>query len=83
MVVSDVILYLFYMGGVMKSALFLTSTAILSRVFLVIFGIENWLFGYMLSYLYFCVILIVLIGKNRFPFEDDFLEINLDKVFKK
>jgi len=81
--VGDFILWLMYLGKIMSSTLYLTVTAIINRFFLVIFGADYWVYGYMVVYMFYCVNLIMVIGNKRFPFEDEFLEMNLTTIFKR
>mmetsp|Transcript_3192 Transcript_3192/g.2150 ORF Transcript_3192/g.2150 Transcript_3192/m.2150 type:complete len:113 (-) Transcript_3192:4446-4784(-) len=71
-IAGDFILWLMYLGRIMSSTLYLTITAIINRFFLIIFGSEYWLYGYMVVYLFYCVNLIMVIGNKRFPFENEF-----------
>lgn len=68
--VGDVILYCIYLCRIMESALYLTITAVINRFFLIIFGSESWIYGEMIVYLYYCFVLVIVIGRKRFPFED-------------
>jgi hypothetical protein len=64
----------------MEYPLYLTITAIVSRFFLIIMGAEWWIYGYMIIFIYYGTILAVVIGKKRFPFENAFKEVNLEKI---
>jgi hypothetical protein len=48
-----------------------------------VFGGTYWLYGYMLLYIYYGMILTLSIGKKRFPFEEAYHDINLDNISKR
>ena len=81
--VNDVALYFFFLGKIVRSALYLIVTAIISRFFLIIFGMDNWIYGYMIIYLFYALNLVVVIGRKRYPFEEDYENINLNSIIKK
>ena len=55
-------------------------TLILNRFFLIIFGGDYWIYGYMILYIYYGTLLTKVIGNKRFPFEDAYNDINLDNI---
>lgn len=69
-VILDFILYLYFKSGISKSPTVLSLTAVLNRLFLFIFGGNYWIYGYMILYIYYGVVLTFIIGNKRFPFED-------------
>ena len=78
--VTDLILYLFYKSNSIKSASFLSVTLLVNRVLLFVFGGTYWIYGYMILYIYYGVILTLVIGKQRFPLEENFDELNLENT---
>lgn len=68
----------------MQTATVLCFTAILNRFFLFIFGGEYWIYGYMVIYIFYGVVLTLAIGTKRFPFKDTLMEVqSKDKKTKK
>jgi hypothetical protein len=81
--ISDFILYLIFLCKIISYPLYLTVTAIFNRFFLIILGGTWWIYGYMIIFIYYGFILAVVIGNKRFPFEDAFKEIDLDRIYKR
>ncbi len=79
-VMMDFVLYMLYKSHITDSSSMLAVTAILNRALLFIFGGDYWIYGYFALYIYYGSFLSKEIGKKRFPFENAFLEINLDNV---
>lgn len=77
---TDVILLCIYKSRVIKSATMLSFTMVLTRFFLIIFGGQYWIYGYMILYIFYGSILTKVIGDKRFPFEDAYDEINLHNI---
>jgi len=82
-ILTDVILYFYYISGIAESATELSFTAIINRLFLFVFGGNYWIYGYMVLYLYYGIVFTFVIGSKRFPFEENMLELNLDNIGKK
>jgi hypothetical protein len=45
---------------------------------LFVFGGDNWIYGFMVLYLFYAVILSMVIANKRFPDEDSFDDMNID-----
>lgn len=78
--ITDVFIYLIWNSGITKSPTVLCMSAMLNRLLLYCFGGNYWLYGYMVLYLIYGVILSWVITKKRFPFEDVYNEMNIDKM---
>ena len=66
-VITDFILYLIYNSKIIISSTMLSVTVIFNRLFLFVFGGEYWIYGYMILYIYYGILLVNEIGKRRFP----------------
>lgn len=67
---SDVLLFLVHNAEIVKTATPLCVLLFLNRFLLIIFGIDNWIYGYLAIYLAYGVMLGLIIGKQRIPLED-------------
>jgi hypothetical protein len=54
----------------MKTATPLAITLFLNRFFLIVFGAENWIYGYIIIFMCYGILLSTIIAQKRFPFED-------------
>lgn len=52
----------------------------LNRFFLIIFGSENWIYGYIVIYVVYGVLLSTIIAQKRFPLEDSIKNYDLDQI---
>lgn len=77
---TDVFVYLIYNSGITQSYTVLCFACMLNRLMLYVFGGNYWIYGYMVLYLIYGVILSYIITKKRFPFEDAFNDLNIDKI---
>jgi hypothetical protein len=77
---TDVFVYLVWNSGVTQSYTVLCLSCMLNRLMLFVFGGNYWIYGYMVLYLIYGVILSWVITKKRFPFEDAYNDMNIDKV---
>jgi hypothetical protein len=77
---TDVILYLIYNSKIVQTATPLALTLFLNRLLLFVFGGDWWIYGYMVLYLFYAVILCFVIAEKRFPFESAFSNLNLDNL---
>jgi hypothetical protein len=77
---TDVFVYLIWNSGITTSHTVICFALMFNRVFLYIFGGNWWIYGYMVLYLIYGVILSYVITAKRFPFEDAFNDMNIDKV---
>lgn len=75
--VTDLILYLFYKSKSIRSASLLSVTLLINRVLLFVFGGKYWLYGYLILYVFYGFILTKVIGEKRFPFESGFKNIKV------
>lgn len=66
-VITDFILYLIYNSKIIVSSTMLSVTVIFNRLFLFVFGGEYWIYGYMILYIYYGILLVNEISKRRFP----------------
>lgn len=78
--ITDIFTYLFYNSKILKTSTPLTLIFFLNRILMYTFGGEYWLYGWMLLYLIYGVILSISIAEKRFPFENAFAELNLDQI---
>jgi len=58
----------------MKTATPLAVTLFLNRFFLIIFGADNWIYGYIIIFVCYGILLSTIIAQKRFPFEDSMLK---------
>lgn len=65
---TDIILYFIYNSKIVRSATPLAVTLFLNRLFIIVFGNENWIYGFILLYIFYGCILSVIIAKKTFPF---------------
>ena len=54
----------------MKTATPLAITLFLNRFFLIVFGAENWIYGYIIIFVCYGILLTTIIARKRFPFAD-------------
>jgi hypothetical protein len=78
--ITDVFLYLFYNSNIVETATPLTIILLLNRLFLFVFGGDYWIYGLMVLYCIYSVILSIVICQKRFPFEDTIGDLNLDSI---
>lgn len=55
----------------MKTATPLAVTLFLNRFFLIVFGAEHWIYGYIIIFVCYGILLSTIIAQKRFPLEDD------------
>lgn len=79
-ILTDIILYLIYNSKIVDTATPLALTLMLNRLLLFVFGGDWWIYGYMVLFMFYAVILSVVIARKRFPFESAFDDLNLDKI---
>jgi hypothetical protein len=64
----------------MKTATPMCFSLILNRLLLIIFGENHWVYGYILIYLFYGVLLSYIIAKKRFPLEDGISDEEFEKA---
>ncbi len=64
----------------MKTATPLATTLFLNRFFLIIFGSEYWIYGYIVIYICYGILLSTIIAQKRFPLEDTIKGFDLDQI---
>lgn len=57
-------------------------TLILNRFLLIIFGGDYWVYGYILIYLFYGMLLSYMIAKKRFPLEDDVSDFDIENILQ-
>ena len=77
---TDVILYLIYHNSIITSSTLLSVTVIFNRFWLFVFGGTYWIYGYMILYIIYGLILTKSIAAKRFPFAEAFHDINLSNI---
>lgn len=68
---TDVIVYLIQNAHIMKTATPLAVSLFLNRFFLIVFGSSNWIYGYIIVFICYGLLLTTIIAQKRFPFQDD------------
>lgn len=77
---TDVLLYFIVNADIVKTSTPLALTLFVNRFFLVIFGPDYWVFGYICIYIFYGILLSVIIAIRRFPLEDEVgRTFNIDK----
>lgn len=79
-ILTDIFLYLIYNSKIINTSAPLGIVLLLNRLLLFVFGGDWWIYGYMLLYIFYGVILSTIIAEKRFPFESSFDDLNLDKI---
>lgn len=79
-VVTDIVLFLYHYSGLSSSPAILAFKAIISRFLLIVYGDQYWIYGYFTLYLYYTFVLSYKIAVKRFPFEEQYLAMNLDTI---
>ena len=79
-ILTDIILYLIHTSKIIETAAPVGIILLLNRLFLFVFGGDWWIYGYMVLYMFYGVILSSVIAKKRFPFESSFDDLNLDRI---
>jgi hypothetical protein len=77
---TDVLVYLIQNAEIVKTATPLATTLFLNRFFLIIFGVQYWVYGYIIIYVCYGVLLSTIIAIKRFPLEDDVKNYDLDEI---
>ena len=77
---TDVLVYLIQHAEIVSTATPMAMILFLNRFFLIIFGSQNWIYGYILIYVCYGVLLCTIIAKRRFPFEDDVKKFDIDEM---
>jgi hypothetical protein len=76
--ITDVILYFIYNSKIVETTTPLAFTLFLNRLLLFVFGGDYWIYGFMVLYLFYAVVLSLIIANKRFPDEDSFDDLNID-----
>jgi hypothetical protein len=76
---TDVLTFFIANADIVKTATPLCVSLFLNRFFLIIFGGDYWMYGYIAIYLFYGVLLTTMIAKRRFPFADDLSSFDIDK----
>ena len=79
-ILTDIILYLIYNSRIVETSTPLALTLLLNRLLLFVFGGDWWIYGYMVLFMFYAVVLSIVIARKRFPFESAFDEMNLDNI---
>lgn len=77
---TDLFIYLIWNSGITKSPTVLCFSALLNRLLLYCFGGNYWIYGYLVLYIIYGVILSWVITSRKFPFESAYSDMNIDKV---
>jgi hypothetical protein len=77
---TDVLVYLIQQAEIIKTATPLSLTLIFNRILLIIFGGEHWVYGYILIYLCYGILLSTIIARHRFPFNDAVSNVDIDNL---
>lgn len=78
--ITDVFLYLVYNAKIVENPTFMCFGGMFNRALLYIFGGNYWIYGYLVLYLIYGVMLSDIISKKRFPFEKAFDNVNLENI---
>jgi hypothetical protein len=76
---TDVLVFLIQNTGVIKTAVPLCATLLFNRVLLMVFAGDFWVYGYILIYLIYGLMLSHIVAKRRFPISDDAGSFDLEK----
>jgi len=79
-ITTDFLVFLIQNAQIMKTATPMCFTLILNRLLLIIFGGDHWVYGYILIYLVYGVMLSYIIAKKHFPLEDGISEEEFEKA---
>ena len=79
-VITDVFIYLVWNAKITRSTTVLCFAGLLNRLLLFVFGGNQWIYGYIIIYLIYGIILSFVVAERRFPFEDAYNEIDLDCI---
>jgi hypothetical protein len=79
-VTTDFLVFLIQNAQIMKTATPMCFSLILNRLLLIIFGGDHWVYGYVLIYLFYGILLSYIIAKKRFPLEDGISEEEFEKA---
>ena len=77
---TDILVYLIQNAEIMKTATPMAITLFLNRFFLIVFGAENWMYGYIVIYVINGILLSTIIAQKRFPFDDTVKGYDLDQA---
>ncbi len=77
---TDVLVYLIQNAEIVKTATPLALTLFINRFFLIIFGSEYWVYGYIVIYICYGVLISTIIAQKRFPLEDTIKNFDLDQI---
>jgi hypothetical protein len=76
---TDILVYLIQNAQIMKTATPMAVSLFLNRFFLIIFGAENWMYGYIVIFICYGILLTTIIAQKRFPFADSLsMDFDLD-----
>lgn len=81
--ITDVFIYFIWSSKITHNNTLLVATGLINRLSLFVFGDNYWIYGYIVLYLIYGVVLSVIIAENRFPFENAYNEIDLDDISHK
>lgn len=80
---TDVLLYFIVNADIVQTSTPLALTLFVNRFFLVIFGPNYWVFGYICIYIFYGILLSFIICERRFPLEDEVAKtFNMDNFAK-
>jgi hypothetical protein len=54
----------------MKTATPMAISLFINRFFLIVFGADNWVYGYIIIFICYGLLLTTIMAQKRFPFED-------------
>ena len=78
--ITDVFTYMFYNSRLLKTSTPLAIIFFLNRLLLFCLGGEYWIYGWMILFLIYGIMLSVRTAERRFPFENAFSDLNLDTI---
>jgi hypothetical protein len=78
--ITDFILYIILNAKITNSSTNLCIAALLNRILLYCFGENYWIYGYIVIYLIYGVVLSTVIANKNFPFESAFSNIDIDNI---
>ena len=77
---TDVIVFFINNAEIVRTSTPLCLILFMNRFFLIIFGGRNWIYGYIVIYIFYAVFLCVIIAKKRFRFEDSVKGLDIEKM---
>lgn len=79
-ITTDFLVFLIQNARIMKTATPMCFSLILNRLLLIIFGGDHWVYGYILIYLFYGIMISIIIAYKRFPLEDSFSDEDFEKA---